>query len=87
MVNGCVITKLDLVRRQMGDMWMMLLLHNIHNRTICVCVQRLNDHQRGMSRLEDHISTIPCGAIICMAPFHMQKSGLAVSMFLIISQE
>ena len=61
---------------------------NIPNRTINVCVQRLNDDQRGMSRLEDHIviPTVPCGATICMADFCMQKTGLAV-MFLIISQE
>ena len=59
---------------------------NMPNRTINVCVQRLNDDQRGMSRLEDHIPTIPCGATICMADFCMQKTGLAV-MFLIISQE
>ena len=64
-----VMTKSDLVRH-VEDMRMMLL-HNIPNRTICVCVQRLNDDQRGMSRLAD---------------FCMQKSGLAV-MFLIISQE
>ena len=49
-------------------------------------MQRLNDDQRGMSRPEDHIPTIPCGATICMADFRMHKSGLAVK-FLIISQE
>ena len=31
-----------------------------------------------MSRLEDHIPTIPCGATICMADLRMQKTGLAV---------
>ena len=31
-----------------------------------------------MSRPEDHIPTIPCGATICMADFRMQKTGLAV---------
>ena len=49
-------------------------------------MQRLNDDQRGMSRLEDHIPIIPCGATICMADFRMQKTELAVT-FLIISQE
>ena len=83
-VHGSVMTKSDLVRF-VEDMRMMLL-HNIHIRTTNVCVQRLNDDQRGMSRLEDHIPTIPCGATICMADFCMQKTGLAV-MFLIISQE
>ena len=78
-------TKSDHVR-WVEDMRMMLLLHNIPNRTTNVCVQRLNDDQRGMSRLEDHIPTIPCGATICMADFRMQKTGLAV-MFLIVSQE
>ena len=84
-VHGSVMTKSDLVRF-VEDMRMMLLLHNIPNRTTNVCVQRLNDDQRGMSRLEDHIPTIPCGATICMADFRMQKTRLAV-MFLIISQE
>ena len=84
-VHGSVMTKSDLVRF-VEDMRMMLLLHNIPNRTTNVCVQRLNDDQRGMSRLEDHIPTIPSGAAICMADFRMQKTGLAV-MFLIISQE
>ena len=88
-VHCSVMTKSEFVR-WVEDMRMMLLLHNIPNRTINVCVQRLNDDQRGMSRLEDHIPTIPCGATygatICMADFHMQKTGLAV-MFLIISQE
>ena len=63
-----------------------VVLHNIPNRTINVYVQRLNDDQSGMSRLEDHTPTVPCGATICMADFRMQKTGLAV-MFLIISQE
>ena len=84
-VHGSVMNKSDLVR-WVEDMRMVLLLHNIPNRTTNVCVQRLNDDQRGMSRLEDHIPTIPCGATICMADFRMQKTGLAV-MFLIISQE
>ena len=83
-VHCSVMTKSEFVR-WVEDMRMMLLLHNIPNRTINVCVQRLNDDQRGMSRLEDHIPTIPC-ATICMADFRMQKSGLAV-MFLVISQE
>ena len=34
-----------------------------------------------MSRLKDHIPTIPCGATICMADFRMQKIGLAVIWF------
>ena len=85
-VHVSLMTKSDLVR-WVGHMRMMLLLHNMPNRvTINVCVQRLNDDQRGMSRLEDHIPTIPYGATICMADFRMQKTGLAV-MFLIISQE
>ena len=84
-VHVSLMTKSDLVR-WIEDMRMMLLLQNMPKRTINVCVQRLNDDQRGMSRLEDHIPTIPCGATICMADFRMQKTGLAV-MFLIISQE
>ena len=64
-VHGSVMTKSDLVRF-VEDIRMMLL-HNIPNRTTNVCVQRLNDDQRGMSRLEDHIPTIPCGATICMS--------------------
>ena len=84
-VHCSVMTKSEFVR-WVEDMRMMLLLHNIPNRTINVCVQRLNDDLRGMSRLEDHIPTIPCGATICMADFCMQKTGLAVT-FLIISQE
>ena len=75
-VHGSVMTKSDLVR-WVEDM-RMVLLHNIPNRSTNVCVQRLNDNQRGMSRLEDHIPTIPCGATFCMADFRMQKTGLAV---------
>ena len=49
-------------------------------------MQRLNDYQSGMSMLEDHIPTNPCGATISMADIRTQKTGLA-GMFLIISQE
>ena len=40
-------------------------------------VQRQNDHQTGMPRLEGHIPTIPCGATICMANIRIQERGLS----------